>query len=193
MLAELRLGNSSGATPFYERQLQVLKARNDEHMAKVEFIVDSVKSNQKLESDFLEVAVRLLGEGKNGDNPAQAVSALMKIQFNVTEVVVMLKSDEMETGVCHARYDAACQRVMHKGTVCDDRLSNALRKSLFDQENTSVRSCAFVPLLFDDALLGVMILGSDSGSRFQPGVGVMFLDRLGRLIGGYIHGRLSQP
>ncbi len=191
LLAELSLGDANSITPFYERQLQVLKDRIKHHQATIDFIVDSVKNNQKLESDFLQMAVGLLVQEQNGDSPVQTVDRLMKRQFDVGEIVIMLKSDETDSG--QLRYDAVCQRVMHKGSVCDDRLSSDLRESIFGKGNDSVQSCAFIPLLFEDELLGVMALGSHSRARFQPDVGVMFLDRLGLLIGGYIHGRLNQP
>ncbi len=191
LLAELRLGDASSITPFYERQLQVLKDRIKHHQATIDFIVDSVKNNQKLESDFLQMAVGLLVQEQNGGSPVQTVDRLMKRQFDVGDIVIMLKSDETDSG--QPRYDAVCQRVMHKGSVCDDRLSSDLRESIFGQGNDSVQSCAFIPLLFENELLGVMALGSHSRTRFQPDVGVMFLDRLGLLIGGFIHGRLNQP
>ena len=191
LLVELSLDDAGGSTLFYERQLQVLKDRLTHHQSKIEFIVDGVRNNQKLESDFLQVAIGLLAQKDSGDSPVQTVNRLMKRQFNVGESVIILKSDA--TGSGQLRYDAICQRVMHKGSVCDDRLSNALCESIFGQGNQSVQSCTFIPLLFEDELLGVMALGSHSRTRFQPDIGVMFLDRLGLLIGGYIHGRPSQP
>ena len=188
LLIELGLGDAGGSALFYERQLQVLKDRLTHHQTKIEFIVDGVRSNQKLESDFLQVAVGLLAQKDNGDSPVQTVNRLMKRQFNVKESVIILKSDATDSG--QLRYDSVCQRVAHKGSVCDDRLSNALSESIFGQGNQSVQSCAFIPLLFEDELLGVMVLGANSRTRFQPDVGVMFLGRLGLLIGGYLHGRL---
>lgn len=188
LLVELGLGDVGGSALFYEKQLQVLKDRLTHHQAKIEFIVDSVRSNQKLESDFLQVAVNLLAQKDSGDSPVQTVNRLMKRQFNVGESVIILKSDAIGPGrLCH---DSVCQRVAHKGSVCEDRLSSALRESIFGHGTQSVQSCAFIPLLFEEELLGVMVLGADSRTRFRPGIGVMFLNRLGLLIGGYLHGRL---
>ncbi len=191
LLVELGLGDVGGSALFYERQLQVLKDRLTHHQAKIEFIVDSVRSNQKLESDFLQVAVGLLAHKDSGDSPVQTVNRLMKRQFNVGESVIILKSDKSDAAgpgqLCH---DPVCQRVAHKGSVCEDRLSSALRESIFGHGARSVQSCAFIPLLFEEELLGVMALGAHSRTRFRPDVGMMFLDRLGLLIGGYLHGRL---
>jgi len=191
LLTELSLGNASGATPFHERQLPVLKDRISQHEATIKGLVESARRNQKFESDFLQVAVGLFTEKRDGGSSVETASELIKRQFDIEEVVIMLKSSAADTG--RTDYDAVWQRVMHKGSVCDDRLPSTLHKSIFGSKNQSVASCAFIPLLREDELLGVMILGSSSKSRFQPDVGVMFLDRIGRLIGGYICGRFSQP
>lgn len=188
LLVELGLGDADGSALFYERQLQVLRDRLTHHQAKIEFIVDAVRNNQKLESDFLQVAVSLLAHKALDDSPVQTVNKLMKRQFDVGESVIVLKSDA--TGPGELRYDAVSQRVAHEGSVCDDRVSSALRESIFGSGNQSVQSCAFIPLSFEDESLGVMVLGSSSRTRFQPDTGVIFLDRLGLLIGGYLHGRL---
>ena len=191
LLVGLGLDDADERTVFYEKRLQVLRDRLARHQAHTELIVDGVRSNRKLESDLLQVAVSLLAQGDNGGSPAQTVNRLMRQQFNVEESVIILTCEAI--GAARARYDAALQRVAHQGSACDDRLSAALRESIFGEGNRAVRSCAFVPLSFADELLGVMALGAHSRTRFQPDAGVLFLDRLGLLIGGYLHGRLGQP
>ncbi len=188
LLVELGLGDAGSRALFYERQLQVLRDRLTHHQAKIELIVDGVRNNQKLESDFLQVAISLLASKERDDSAVQTVNELMEQQFDVEESVIILKSDPNDPD--QRRYDAMRQRVAHKGSVCDDRLASALRESIFGQGSQSVQSCAFVPLLFEGEWLGVMALGSHSRTRFVPDVGVMFLDRLGLLIGGYLQGRL---
>ncbi len=188
LLGRLGLGDRA---LFYERRLQVLMDRLARHQAKTELIVERARINQKLESDFLRFAVGLLAQKDNGDSPVQTVNRLMKQQFNVGESVIILKS--AATGAERLRYDLVCQRVAHKGSACDNRLSSALRESIFGRSDRPVRSCAFIPLSFADQLFGVMALGSHSRTRFQPDVGVMFLDRLGLLTGGYLHVRIGQP
>ncbi len=190
LLVELGLGDAGGSALFYERQLQVLRDRLTHHQAKIEFIVDGVRNNQKLESDFLQVAISLLAHRGYNDSPVETVNQLMKRQFDIEESVIILKPGTADPEP--PRYEAVRQRVAHTGSVCDDRLSSALRESIFGAGEQSVQSCAFIPLPFEDELLGVMTLGSHSRIRFQPDIGVMFLDRLGLLIGGYLHGRLNQ-
>ena len=185
LIADLDTAEEQSGNVFYERQLKVLRERENQQKARLELIVDGARDNQKLESDLTEVAIRLLSHDSSNELPAAMVVALVKRQFNIKGAVVLLNSD----GDRHAKYDEVRQRVMHKSSICDDRVSSQLMQGLFEEEYEAIKSCAFVPLTFDDQLIGVMILGSNSAERFQPGVGVMFLDRLGQLVAAYIKGR----
>lgn len=186
ILSELKFGSGNGATHFYERQLNVLKQRESQQQSKIDLIVDSAKNNQRLETDLLEMSIRLLSEGQNGNDPVNTVIALIKRQFNVHDAVVLLRSEERYPR--HKKFDEVRQRVNHKSSVCDDRVSSKLLDELFEQEKTSVQSCAFVPLIFSDEITGVMVLGSNLRDRFPPDTGVVFLDRLGLLVGSYLQG-----
>ncbi len=172
------------AIPFYERQIKALKERENQRKTTIDAIVDSAKNNQRLESDLLNMAVHLLGHREHKKEATATVSALVKRQFDMDDVVVLLDNDAHR----HSRYDDVRQRVAHHSSICDDRVSSHLLAALFsgdDKAIKSIQSCAFVPLIFADEINGVMVLGSSSKTRFQLGVGVVFLDRLGLLLGGY--------
>ncbi len=175
-----------GAAPFYERQLKVWKDRENQQQTKIDLIVDSAKTNQRLESDLLEMAIGLLSGRQNRKDAVKTVIALVKRQFNINDVAILLNNEE---GACgHPKYDDVRQRVVHQSSICDDRVSSHLLEALFNENFKAIKSCAFVPLIFSDEIKGVMVLGSTSEARFQPRIGVMFLDRLGLLAGGYFQG-----
>ena len=111
----------------------------------------------------------------------------MKNLFNVSEVIILLENldDDSRSQV----FDQVKQRVIHKSSICDDRVSNSLLESIFDRDAQGIGSCAFIPLVFNDNITGVMVLGSVSQERFSPGMGVNFLDKLGMLVGSYLAGR----
>ena len=190
LLRDLDFGDGDdkkvGAAPFYQRQHKVWKDRENQQQTKIDLIVDSAKNNQRLESDLLEMAIGLLSSRQNRKDAVKTVIALMRRQFNVNDVAILLKREQ---GACgHPKYDDARQRVAHQSSVCDDRVSSDLLEALFHDNFKAIKSCAFVPLIFSDEIQGVMVLGSTSNARFQPGIGVMFLDRLGLLVGGYFQG-----
>ena len=186
LLAEMDLGSAKNSTPFYARQIKVLKDRETQQQSKIDLIVDSVTNNQRLESDLLEMAIRLLSEGRNGADPSETVIAMVKCQFNVNGVAVLVNTGDADQR--HSKYDEVHQRVTHKSSICDDRVSSKLLESLYGESSGLIQSCAFVPLLYSNNLTGVMVLGSNSEERFQPGAGVLYLDRLGLLVGGFIQG-----
>lgn len=188
LLRHLDIGDGN-ATPFHERQIKALQARENQQQTRFDFIVDSAKNNQRLESDLLEMAIRLLSSKHDGKDATETVSALVKRQFNVHDVVVLLDDP---SDCRHARYDDVQQRVVHHSSICDDRVSSNLLEALFNESFQIIKSCAFVPIIFADEFIGVMVLGSSSEVRFQPGIGVIFLDRLGRLLGGYFQGNKNK-
>lgn len=186
LLCNLDFGDCNGVAPFYERQLKAWKDRENQQQNKIDLIVDNAKNNLRLEAGLLEMAIALLSGQQNRKDSVKTVIALVKRQFNVNDVVVLLSNEEGASG--HPKYDDIRQRVAHQSSICDDRVSSSLLAALFDERFKTIKSCAFVPLIFSDEIKGVMVLGSTSQTRFQPGFGVMFLDRLGRLAGGYFQG-----
>ena len=187
LLCNLDISGDKG-TPFHERQIKALQERENQQQTSIDFIVDNAKNNQRLESDLLAVAIHLLGK-QDGNDSVETISALIKRQFNVHDVIVLL--DNPHDACRHAKYDDVRQRVAHHSSICDDRVASNLLVALFSQNFKTIKSCAFVPLVFADEINGIMVLGSSSATRFQAGIGVVFLDRLGRLIGGYLQGRKS--
>lgn len=190
ILGDLNLAGPENLGPFVEKQIEVLKNRENQQKAKFDLIVDSAKSNLKLEDDFLEIAMCLLGEGQVQGDPKHIATALLIRQFNVKEVVFIMDSNNSVNQ--HPAYEEIKQRIAHKSSICDDRVSSSLLKSIFDRNTHGIRSCAFIPLVFNRSITGVMILGSVSQERFSPGMGVNFLDKLGMLVGSYLVGRKSE-
>lgn len=185
LLAELELDGSPDAVRFYERQLQVLREREDKHKAKIEMIVDSARSNQQLESGLFDLAVLLLGEGLNANDPVSVACDMIRQQFDIANLCLMLEGRPDDMGEF---YEDVKQRVAHGGSVCDDRVPSRLLAGIFGEQGGEIGSCAFVPVVHRDNSIGVMVLGSDDEEQFQPGIGVMYLDRLGLLLGGFISG-----
>jgi hypothetical protein len=187
LLSQLVHGDTSASSPFTARQIQVLKERERRQNAKIDLIVDSARSNQKLEGELLEMAVYLLQEGQQAEDPSQAVTNMLVRQFNIRDAAVLIDSGDIETR--HGKYDEVRQRVAHRGSVCDDRLPSSLLETLFGENSPEIKSCAFVPIQARGELTGILALASTERERFQPGMGVLFLDRIGCLIGAYLRGR----
>lgn len=183
-LNNLGFAGSGNSDPFIARQIEVLRRRESEQSAKLNLIVDGAKHNQKLEDDFLEFSIRLVGERLVGDEAFKLVDTLLTKQFNIKSCVFVMDNDDMQ--VRHDSFHEIRQRVAHKSSVCDDRVAQSLCEKLFVDEAADVESVAFIPLLVNKEISGVLVLGSTDADRFAPDVGVNFLDKLGLLIGSYL-------
>jgi len=187
LLAAMDFSNQTGVVPFHERQVQVLRDRQDVQQARLDLIVDTARSNQDLEHGLHRIAVKLLSlEGLDPEDPIQP-ALLVKSRFDVDDVAIFLSSRQPYIDP-KIDYPSLCKRVAHLGSVCDDRVSSKLQIVLFS-DASSVASCAFVPIVYQQNIFGVMVLGSKDKDQFQPGMGVRVLDRLGQLIGAYLAGR----
>jgi len=197
LLAAMRLPEAF-ATPFHERQAQALRDRQ----ARLDRMLDTVKTNQHLEQELHRLAVELLeSAGDGAADSAAAPAALVMARFDLSGAAIFLDAhqDAFDPAVDYA---SLCRRVEHLSSVCDDRVSSKLCAALFsaadgaadsaDAESAAViASCAFVPLAHGDPrkLRGVLVLGDADRARFQPGMGVLILDRLGQLVSAYLDGR----
>ncbi|MDD9857814.1 MAG: DUF484 family protein [Gammaproteobacteria bacterium] len=184
LLAAMDLPEASGATPFHERQVRALRDRQ----ARLDRMLDTVRDNQHLEQELHQVAVELLN--RDGLDGSGAPAALVEARFGLDAVAIFLSSQiaRQPASAAQVDYPSLCRRVEHLGSSCDDRVSSKLSASLFPDAG-AIASCAFVPLARGQALCGVMVLGAADSQRFQPGMGVLILDRLGQLISAYLAGR----
>ena len=172
MLADLDLENGA---PFHQRQIEILRKRNDQEKERYEMVVESARNNQALERSVHEFACNLL-TGKNAD--AESIVKQLVSGFDVDGARICLQGHgDLEA----ESLELLIQRVRHGSSVCDDRVSSALLISLFG-EDSGIRSCAFVPLS-----KGVLVMGARDADRFVPGMGPIYLDRIGELVSASLY------
>ena len=184
LLERVAQENDNGGSPFIERQLDVLKDREVQQQKRIDMIIDSVRSNQKLEQDLIVFTSALLGMAREVNDARGALLAQVQKQFSVRSSVLVLVGDEP----VHPYYQELRQRVGHGGSICDDRISSGLLQGVFADEADTIGSCAFIPVKSGSDVVGVIILGSTDGDRFRPDMGVGFLDNLGVVISSFLHG-----
>ena len=183
VLANLQL---NGEQPFHQRQLDVLRQRHAQEQAKYQMVVDSARNNQALDKSLHEYAQRLLGYTEEPD--ILAAETLTKTHFSVGHVRICSQGQN-HGALSDQDLTAVIQRVRHGNSVCDDRVSSKLLENLFGA-NHHVRSCAFVPCKRMDADSSrVMVLGDADPARFAPGIGTIYLDRMGQLAAAFLSGK----
>ena len=186
-LKELGIKPPADTLRFKERELKALKERESQQQARLDIILDSARANLQLEQGLNNFAAQLIADSSLEKPHSQArFCELVGGEFSVDAISFVTNNNHKEA-YPDVEYETLCQRVSHLGSVCDDRLASALVAGLFDSEKSAgaIRSCAFLPLANESSLWGVMVMGSTDEKKFQPGFGVMFLDRLAQLASAY--------
>ena len=184
------LESDTNLPPFHQRQLEVLRERHSAEQAKYEMVVDSARNNQALEHTLHLFAQRLLADHSNDRaNRMAELETAINQQFDLEQNRIFIAADcEAQNSDGNLDYSLIAPRVAHGGSICDDRVSGEQKQRMFGDDN-AIQSCAFVPLPgSDDSIMGVMVLGSNDDERFQPGMGAIYLDRIGELIAAFLRG-----
>ena len=192
LLADLALPAASGeqVVSLVERQVAVLRTKNESLEGSFEALLVRAKENESLETRVHAVAIAAVAVATIEEVFA-SVPALIREQCGIAHAIIRLGprpayashsgDDEAEpdTGL-----NRSIDRVAHRRSVCDDRLPHATLDYLFRDSVASVDSCALIPLVDRSGhVLGVLALGAADAKRFQPSMGTVFLDRLGLLLG----------
>ncbi|NKB63698.1 MAG: DUF484 family protein [Gammaproteobacteria bacterium] len=191
LLADMDFSKHSETPSFHQRQLQVLKDREYEQQTRLDIIMDSAKANLQLEQGLHNLSARLISHQheKAGQSSEKLIELIIEL-FIVDRISIILEKNE-NNPESKVDYSFLSQRVAHRGSICDDRLASALIVSIFGQSEKKIRSCAFLPLSFEEKIKGVMVIGSIDQDRFKPGFGVMFLDQLALLSSAYLQPDLT--
>ena len=166
--------------PFHQRQLEVLRQRHSAEQARYQTVVDSARNNQALEQTLHGFARQLLKVQKRN---AGTAAEIVQREFDLDQTRIFLSAKEQND--CDLDLELLVKRVAHGSSICDDRVSSDLLLQLFGPSHT-VKSCAFVPMGQNTSSNGVMILGANEEDRFQPGMGAIYLDRIGELVYAFL-------
>ncbi|MCY4050837.1 MAG: DUF484 family protein [Gammaproteobacteria bacterium] len=172
---------------FLKKQIETLSDRQEEQNKTIQYILEVTKNLEQMQDMLAGFSNILLGQGDPSKDPIDFVANLLGQEFDIERVVVFEES--LANKDTPKLYDEIRQRVAHRSSVCDDRVSKSLLQQIFGEEEQSIRSCAFVPILHSDDIVGVIVFGSADIKRFHPELGVLYLDRIGSLIGSYLGGK----
>lgn len=172
---------------FLRKQIETLSERQEEQSKTIQHILEVTRNLEQMQDMLAGFSNTLLDRGHPSNDPIGFVVELLGEEFDIERVVVFEES-AANTGKSEF-YDEIRQRVAHRSSICDDRISKSLLERIFGKEEKSIRSCAFVPILYGEVITGVMVFGSADAKRFHPELGVLYLNRIGRLIGSYLNGK----
>lgn len=177
LLEQLRLPHHvSGAVSLIERQVRVLRTKNEQLERKFFSLVKAAKANETLSSRMHQLALALMSATQLSEVIKTAEGTLTQA-FQADSALVALFDDNNRQETLDLFADAyASQR-----PVCGT-LTQKQQAFLFGDNSETIQSAVLVPLSDQETPIGYLALGSHDANRFHAGMGTLFLGYLGELI-----------
>jgi uncharacterized protein YigA (DUF484 family) len=192
LLALLRLPHARGGSTvsLMERQVEVLREKNQQLESKLAEFVGVARTNEQLVEKIHRFTRRLL----NAANRHEAISQIeqsLREDFGAFQSVLVLfgggaldiPADRFVTVVDGKDPGlAGFETLFSAGKPRCGQVRDSQREFLFGTESIGISSLALVPLGGKEPL-GLLAIGSPDRDRFNPGMSTEFLARMGELIG----------
>ena len=189
LLAVLEVPHETGkAVSLIERQVSVLRAKNQVQDNRLRELMDVARDNERLAKSRHGLALNLLNS-HDLDDVVSIVLDILSNELAADYAVIKLFSNdqrriEQSSGLFIDTSEEALKvfktMLEHKNTVCG-KATKEQKDFLFDDLADSVKSVAIIPLVAG-ANLGLIGLGSEDINRFNPSMGTDFLSQIGELI-----------
>jgi uncharacterized protein YigA (DUF484 family) len=192
LLRRLRLPHESGGSTvsLVERQVSVLRQRNDELEKQLAELIDVAKANNQLVDHIHELAIKFI-RTKGVEARLEILENALREDFGAERAVLMLFNDESRPEVSRPGFVKTIDRddealkafstFLRSARARCGGLRDKQKQLLFDREADSITSAAMVPI-GDRVKYGFLTIGSMDANQFHPGQRVDFLGRLGELV-----------
>ena len=193
LLRRLRIPHQAGSSTtvsLVERQVAVLRQRNDELERRLVELFDVAKANNELVDNIHALAITFI-KTRGLEARLEALESALREDFGAERAVLVLFADGSKPPVsrpgfvkCFDREDPALKSFstfLRSARARCGTLRDKQKELLFDREADSINSAAMVPI-GEGAKHGFLTVGSRDANQFHPGQRVDFLGRLGEVI-----------
>ena len=192
LLNALRLPHVTGeAVSLVERQVSTLRQKDLKLERRLKELLDVARSNDKLAEKIHRFALSLLAATDLAETLSACESAL-RTAFDADQaVLVLFRNPDLFEDLELGRFfrpiekDApelkAFETFISRARPRCGNIRDAQRDFLFGPETDEIGSCALVPLGAKCGI-GLLAIGSADEQRFNPGMSIDFITRLGELI-----------
>jgi len=199
VLAKLKLPHGRGAATvsLVERQVLVLREKNEKLEARLRELIEVARDNDVLASKIHRLACRLL-RARTAPALIDALEASLREDFGASEWILLLapapQSEIAKISSRHLRIvDAMAHELKMFETLFESgrprcgQIRDSQRDYLFGPDTIEIASAALVPL-GPNASAGLLAIGSPDTERFHPTMSTEFLARIGNLVSESIAG-----
>lgn len=189
LLTRLTLNHETGGrtVSLIERQVQVLRDQDEAAQRQLRELVSIARENDVLGQRLHRFALALI-EAPGPDEALEAAIELLRSEFHLESVTVRLATEPPLAGTRaeyveadNARLTALSNQFSAGKPICGGKFDDSLNAFLFGEGYREMRSSALIPL-GERPARGVLALGSHDPHRFHPGMGTVYLTRLGELL-----------
>jgi uncharacterized protein YigA (DUF484 family) len=192
LLRRMHIPHPSGSATvsLVERQVAVLRQRNDELERRLTELIDVAKANNRIVDNIHELAVafvRLPGL----DARLEQLEIALREKFGAERAVLVLFGNPAEPRIARPGFVKTVDRedpalktfatFLRSARARCGALRDMQKDFVFEREADSIASAAMVPI-GEHARLGFLTVGSHDPNQFHPGQRVDFLARLGELV-----------
>ena len=193
LLTKLKLPHCRGTATvsLVERQVLVLREKNDKLEARLRELIEVARDNDVLASKIHRLSCRLL----RAPTAAALIDALeesLREDFGASEWILLLapgaNSEFAKISSRHLRIvDALAHELKMFETLFESgrprcgQIRDSQRDYLFGPDTIEIASAALVPL-GPNAAAGLLAIGSPDTERFHPTMSTEFLARIGNLV-----------
>ena len=189
--------DTGGVVSLIERQVDVLRNKNEQLERKLIDLVQVARDNEGLSTRLHRLALGLM-EAEGIDDVISTTKDLLRNEFPSTHVVIRLFA---ENGLDEPISDLYIgERGEAPKSLVDDlfdsnrpvcgRFEEVQMTYVFGDIGVEVKSAVLIPLT-DVRNLGILALGSHESDRFHNGMGTLFLGYLGELVSRAVNTHLT--
>lgn len=185
VVSRLLLAHEPGgkAVSLIERQVLVLREQNQVLERQLRELVNNARENDVLSSRLHRFATAMIGCSSLED-VMDTTYDLLRQEFKLDAVVILLQGQPAAGGRPELipeddkRLNALFQQFSSGKPICGGKFEDSLMSYLFSGRASEIKSTALIPL-GEKNPRGVLGLGTQDPHRFHPGMGTVYLTRLG--------------
>lgn len=187
-LSRILLSHETGgkAVSLIERQVQVLREQNQTLARQLRELVNNARENDVLSGRLHRFATAMIGCASL-DDVLDTTYDLLRQEFKLDAVVILLRGRPVQGGRAELvpEDDRRLNSLFHQFSggkpICGGKFEDSLMSYLFSGRAAEIKSSALIPLGDKDPH-GVLGLGTQDPYRFHPGMGTVYLTRLGEML-----------
>ena len=188
IFSELAIPHRTGAaTSLVERQLRLLREKNQSLNAKIDELVGIARANEELNQRFHRLALELMNSDQLHDVLAMVQDQVQTFFYTDFVCFRFLPGVNADSNILDGLYLDADSGIVNsvkpwidaRKPVCG-RHDEKINRELFGAD-MRIGSSAIIPL-YHTRDLGLLCLGSVSADRFGLTMGTIFLQQLGELV-----------